>query len=92
MEVENNFNEGLEQQKAKLITPLKNILNKTNKSSKLYIITNIATIILGILLIIFPDVSMVVWGLIFLYTGFSDLFISIKTMGISSKIKEKIRK
>ena len=82
----------MEQQKEKLITPLKNIVNKTTKSSLLYIVVNIASIILGIMLLIFPDVSMVVWGIIFLYAGFSDLLISMKTMNISEKIKKYLRK
>ena len=91
-DVNKNFNEGMEQQKEKLITPLKNIVNKTTKSSLLYIVVNIASIILGIMLLIFPDVSMVVWGIIFLYAGFSDLLISMKTMNISEKIKKYLRK
>lgn len=86
-DVNKNVNEGIEQQKEKLITPLKNIVNKTNKSSLLYIVINIASIILGITLIIFPDVSMAVWGIIFLYTGLSDLLIFMKTMKVSKKVK-----
>lgn len=84
-----DFNEGIEQQKEKLISPLKNIVGKTNKSSILYIIANIASIILGILLIVFSNISMVVWGLIFIYTGISDLLVAMRTMNISKKIKEK---
>ena len=88
-EIDDNINGGLEEQKAKLITPLKNIVNKTSKSSKLYIAANIISIILGIILLIFPDVSMMVWGLIFLYTGLPNLFAAIKTMDLIRKIKEK---
>lgn len=84
-----NFNEGIEEQKEKFINPLKNIVNKTNKSSVLYIITNIASIILGMLLLLFSNISIVVWGIIFIYTGISDLLVAMKTMDISKKIKEK---
>ena len=88
-DINKSLNEGMEQQKKKLIVPLKNLVDKTNKTSFVYILINIISIILGIMLIIFPNVSMVVWGVIFLYTGFSDLFASMKSMNISKKIKEK---
>ena len=88
-EVDDNINVGLEEQKEKLITPLKNIVNKTSKSSKLFIAANIISIILGIILLIFPDVSMMVWGLIFLYTGLPNLLAAIKSMDFFRKIKEK---
>lgn len=32
---------------------------------------------------------MAIWGIIFLYTGFSNLLISMKIMNVSKKIKEK---
>lgn len=88
-EIDNNINQGLEEQKKKLINPLVNIVNKANKSSVLYIIANSASIILGIILLIFPDVSMMMWGIIFIYTGLPNLFAAIKTMELFKKIKEK---
>lgn len=88
-EVDNNINEGLEQQKDKLVAPLTNIVNKTSKSSVLYIIANSASVILGIVLLVCPGVSMSVWGLIFLYTGLSNLFAAIKAMNLMKKLKEK---
>ena len=88
-DVNKNFNEGMEQQKERLIVPLKRIVGKTSNLPKLYIVTNVATIILGIFLLVFPDVSMVIWGIIFLYIGLSDLLSIMKTMDISNKIKEK---
>jgi len=91
-DVNKNFNEGMEQQKERLIVPLKRIVGKTSNLPKLYIVTNVATIILGIFLLVFPDVSMVIWGIIFLYIGLSDLLAIMKTMDISNKIKEKILK
>ena len=88
-EVDNNINMSLEEQKEKLINPLKNIVNKSSKSSILYIIANSLSIILGIILLIFPDVSMMVWGLIFIYTGLPNLFAAIKTINLFKKIKAK---
>lgn len=88
-DIDKNINEGLEEQKAKLISPLKNIVNKTSKYSKLFIVANVISVILGIILLIFPDVSMMIWGLIFLYTGIPNLLVSIKTMDLKKKLKER---
>lgn len=88
-EVDDNINEELKQQEKKLITPLKNIIGKTSGSSTLYVIANGASIILGIILLIYPGASMTVWGLIFLYTGIPNLLTAIKTMNLSQKLKEK---
>ena len=88
-EVDSNINEGLEQQKEKMITPLVNIVNKANKTSTLYIVANAASIVLGIILLIFPGVSMMMWGIIFLYTGIPNLLAAMKSMNLSKKIKEK---
>ena len=89
-EIDDNINQGLEEQKNKLISPLVNIVNKTSgKSSVLYIVANSASVILGIILLIFPGVSMMMWGIIFLYAGLPNLFAAIKTMDLFGKIKEK---
>ena len=81
--------EGVEKQKERFMNPLKNVVGKTNKSSILYIVTNAASIILGILLLMFSSISMIACGIIFIYTGTSDLLIAMRTMNVSKKIKEK---
>ncbi|MBQ6410118.1 DUF308 domain-containing protein [Candidatus Saccharibacteria bacterium] len=88
-EVDNNINQGLEEQKEKLVSPLRNILSKASKHSVLFIIANTASIILGLVLLVLPDVSMMVWGIIFIYTGLPNLFAAIKTMHLFKKIKER---
>ena len=88
-EVDDSLDNELEGQKNKMLAPLNNIIGKTSKFSKLYIVVNAVTIILGIVLLVFPDVSLSVWGLIFLYTGISNLAASIKTMNLRQKLKEK---
>ena len=87
--VNKNLEEGIEKQKEKFMNPLKNIVEKTNKSSTLYIVINIASIILGLSLLMFSNTSTIVCGAIFMYTGISDLLVTMRTMNISKKIKEK---
>ena len=88
-EIDDQLNTELEGQRNKLITPLQKIVNKSSKSSVLYIITNSISVIFGIILLIFPDVSMMIWGLIFLYTGSTNFIASARTMGLAKKIKAK---
>ncbi|MBR2830963.1 hypothetical protein IKE83_01230 [Candidatus Saccharibacteria bacterium] len=88
-EVDDNLNNGLDEQANKMISPLKNIIGKTSKFSALYVAVNIISVTLGIVLLIFPDVSMMVWGLIFLYTGTSNLIVGMRTMELTKKIKER---
>ncbi len=88
-EVDDSINGELAQQKKRLISPLQKIVKKAKKTSILYIIANVVSIIFGLILLVFPDVSMMVWGIIFLYTGLPNLFAAIKSMELAKKIKEK---
>ena len=88
-EVDDNIDKGLEEQAEKLMNPLKNIVGKTNKSSILFIIANIASITLGVVLLVFPGASMMIWGIIFLYTGLTNLSIAARTTHLLQKIKER---
>ena len=88
-EIDDSINQGLEEQKEKLISPLRNIVNKASEHSAMYIVANSASIILGIILLIFPDVSMMMWGIIFIYTGLPNLLTAMRTMDLANKIKEK---
>jgi ABC-type multidrug transport system fused ATPase/permease subunit len=88
-EIDDNLNNSLEEQGAKMMNPLKNLADKSKKSSVLFIITNSATIILGIVLLVYPGASMMIWGLIFLYTGFSNLLNGMHSMHLSKMLKEK---
>lgn len=87
--IDNNIDESLAEQKEKLITPLQNIAKKSSKSLVLYIIINTMSIIFGIILLVYPNASMMIWGMIFLYTGLVNLLTSIKSMHLFKKIKEK---
>ncbi|MBR3386263.1 hypothetical protein IKG68_01700 [Candidatus Saccharibacteria bacterium] len=86
-EVDNSIDQGLEEQAAKLISPLQNIIGKTDKRSVLFIMVNVLSVILGIILLVFPDVSMVIWGLIFLYTGATNFLVAAKTIDLVGKLK-----
>lgn len=88
-DVEKDLNNGLEEQATKLLTPLQSMVDKSSKSAVLFVITNAISVIFGIILLVYPDASITLWGLIFLYTGLTNLFASMKAMDVFTKIKEK---
>ena len=88
--IDKDVNEGIEEQKDRFLNPLKNIIDKSSKFSILYIIINIISIILAAQLLMFSNFSIIVWGIILIYTGISDLLVSIRTMNISKKLKEEV--
>ncbi len=88
-EVDKTINDELEQQKKKLINPLENIVSHTKKTSVFFVILNALSVIFGIILLIFPGVSMSIWGIIFLYTGISNFLAAVKAMDLKKKIKER---
>ncbi len=88
-EVNKSVNSSMEEQAAKLINPLKGAVDKASKFSALYIIANIVSIIIGIMLLILPEVSMTVWGILFIYTGIPNLLAAAKSMQLIQKVKEK---
>ena len=88
-EIDDNLNAELEAQEKKLLSPFAKMVDKSRKSSALYIVTNSASVIFGIILLVYPGVSMTIWGIIFLYTGISNFIIGARTMNLTKKIKGK---
>ncbi|MDO4526520.1 MAG: hypothetical protein Q4B87_00280 [Candidatus Saccharibacteria bacterium] len=88
-EVDDNLNNGFDEQMNKLMSPLQGFAQKASKLTILYVIVNVITVILGLILLIFPNVSMSIWGIIFLYTGLTNFFASAKSMEVFKKIREK---
>ena len=88
-EVDDSLDNGLDEQAKKLMSPLQNIVNKTSKFSWLYIAANVMTVVLGVVLLVYPGASMMVWGLIFLYTGITNFVASVKSMGLAKKLRER---
>ncbi|MBR2709638.1 hypothetical protein IKE72_00995 [Candidatus Saccharibacteria bacterium] len=88
-EIDTNLDTSLTEQKDKLMSPLRNLVGKSSKSSRLYVAVNIITIILGLVVLFYPSASMAVWGLIFLYTGLTNFTAALHGMDIKNKLKQK---
>ena len=87
--VDRDLNKGLEEQATKLLNPFQNMVKKSSKSAVLFIIANAISVIFGLVLLIYPDTSITLWGVIFLYTGLTSFIAGLKAMQIFTKIKEK---
>lgn len=87
--VDQDLNKGLEEQATKLLNPFQNMVEKSSKSAVLFIIANTISVIFGLVLLIYPDTSITLWGVIFLYTGLTSFIAGLKAMQIFKKIKEK---
>ena len=88
-ETDQSFNKGvILEQTGKVINPINNVIEKSsNKSSVLYFALNVLSIILGLFLFTSKNVTLVVCGLILIYSGSFDLLMFIKSYKLSKNKK-----
>ena len=75
------------EQTEKVINPITNAEKKINKKSSWYFVFNIVSIILGLLLFTKINITLVLCGVILLYTGIFDVFMYLKSRKILKKTK-----
>lgn len=89
----NNFNKdfesGIKEQTDRIMNPLNSVIQKNSKISFFSLIINIISTILGIILLIFPNITIITFGMAFIYTGLTDLLFVARSINIVKKIKEK---
>lgn len=71
----------------KVINPINNFIKKTNDNSILYFILNMISIVLGIFLFTNQNITLIVCGVILIFTGLSDVILYIKS-NKSSKVNK----
>ena len=72
----------------KVANPLNSFIEKVSNISILYFILNGISIILGLFLFSADNITLVICGVILIYTGLSDLLILAKSIGLSNKLKK----
>ena len=75
-------------QSARLLTPLTNFIEKANEKYYLYLILNIISVALGILLLTKDNITIIVCGGILIYTGIFDLLLALRSRRLSKKNQE----
>ena len=81
--------EGFDEQAVKYLNPLQRIVSASKGNKTVFFITSLLSILLGLLVLIKPDVSISVFGVIFLYIGVCDFLLAFRTQGVSAKLREK---
>lgn len=84
-----DFKAGIKEQTEKIVNPLSKFINRTTELNVLYIIFNSISIILGILLLVKSNITIIIWGIVFIYTGITDFITVAKSRNLAEKLKEK---
>ena len=74
-----------------LLDPVGDLIEKTNKHVHIYILLNNISIILGILLLLNNNTTIVLCGIILIYTGLIDLFVFLRSVRLARKNKEALK-
>ena len=73
----------------KIVDIINKVVNSTSKIPYLYLIINIISIILGFWLFINPNITIIVWGIIFIYTGLTNFVVSARSMNLRKKLQKR---
>lgn len=73
----------------KILNTTNKVVDSTSKFPYLYLIINIMSIILGLWLFIYPNVTIFVWGIIFIYTGLTNFMVSARSMNLRQKLQKR---
>ena len=81
--------EGIQEQTKKYLRPIHQIVSETKGHKTVFIVTNILSVILGVLMLAKPDLSISIFGAIFIYVGFSDFLLAFRAKKIAEKLRDK---
>ena len=87
--ISQEFEDGVKEQTDRIINSVNDVVKKSNKNSYFSLIVNIISIILGVLLFILPNITVITFGVIFVYTGILDFAMVFKSRNIGKKIRDK---
>ena len=76
---------------SKLLDPVGNLIEKANTNVHLYIMLNNVSIILGVLLLLNDNITVVVCGIVLIYTGIFDLLMFLRSVRLARKDKEALK-
>ena len=76
--ISQEFEDGVKEQTDRIINSVNDVVKKSNKNSYFSLIVNIISIILGVLLFILPNITVITFGVIFVYTGILDFAMAFK--------------
>jgi len=83
------LDEGFDEQALRYVRPLNQVVSATKGHRTIFFITSLLSVLLGALLLIKPDLSITIFGVIFVYVGISDFLLAYRAGKISQKLREK---
>jgi uncharacterized membrane protein HdeD (DUF308 family) len=81
--------DGMEEQTNKYLRPLHQIVSESERNKAFFFVTNLLSVILGVLLLVRPDMSITIFGIVFIYVGINDFVMAFRTRKISEKLRDK---
>ena len=84
-----DLNNGIDEQGNRYLRPLQKIVSESKGHKAVTVVTNLFSVILGVLLLVKADLSITIFGVIFIYVGFSDFLLAFRTRKISEKLRDK---
>lgn len=76
------------EQAEKIASPINKVTEKAINNTVLYIILNAISIFLGVILLTNDNMTIVICGIILIYTGLFDALMYLKSVQISKKLKD----
>jgi uncharacterized membrane protein HdeD (DUF308 family) len=83
------LNNGFDGQAEKYMRPLHKIVSESQGNKAVFFATNLLSVILGVLLLVKPDLSITIFGVIFIFVGVNDFLLAFRTRKISEKLRDK---
>lgn len=80
---------GLQEQTRRYMRPLHQVVSESEGHKAGSVVINLLSVILGVLLLVKADISITIFGIIFIYVGISDFLLAFKTRKISEKLRDK---
>ena len=80
---------GFQEQTKKYLRPLHQVVSETEGHKVVSFVTNLLSVILGVLLLVQANISITVFGLIFIYVGISDFLLAFGTRKIAQKLRDR---
>ena len=83
------IDEGMEGEAGKILNPLYKIVSESKWHKAVYFAINLLAVILGVMLLVRPNISITILGVIMIYAGSSNLVMAFRTRKISKELRNK---
>ena len=81
--------DGMDEQANRYIRPLHQIVSESEGNNTFFFATNLLSVILGLLLLFWPNMSITIFGIVFIYVGINDFLMAFRTRKVSEKLRNK---